>query len=110
MSGTEPVGTWAEEAARLFAALQGSTSKGNDSDASSVSDESEEHTAAGHPECRWCPVCQLARMAKATSPDVREHLSQAAMSLALAVKGLLEDPDPTTRRAVPLEKIDLTEE
>jgi hypothetical protein len=49
-------------------------------------------------------------MARATSPDVREHLTQAATSLALAVKGLLEDPAETARRSTPLEKIDLTEE
>jgi hypothetical protein len=49
-------------------------------------------------------------MAKATSPEVRDHLSQAAVSLTLALKGLLEAPPTSERRETPLEKIDVTEE
>jgi hypothetical protein len=58
----------------------------------------------------WCPLCRLVRLARATSPDVRAHLSQAALSLALAVKGMLDDPTTAPRGETPLEKIDLTEE
>jgi hypothetical protein len=131
----EPVGTLAEEAAKLFAAIQSwaadrepaaATRRSEDEepgpvqpdplqpDAEDVDDPQRTHRhpdpEPGSTECRWCPHCQLVRMAKATSPDVREHLSQAALSLALALKGLLEEPERTARRAAPVEKIDLTEE
>jgi len=116
MSAHEPVGTLAEEAAKLLAAVHGwvgdagapAHDPGGGADDESGGDHGHDpHDAA---ECRWCPLCQLARMAKATSPDVREHLSQAAISLALALKGLLDDSSTVARRATPLEKIDLTEE
>jgi hypothetical protein len=126
MSGAEPVGTLAEEAAKLFAVLHGwlgdeggdhesrpSSQQGSDSNPGGCRHDPVEERLRTEPaaaECRWCPLCQLARMARATSPDVREHLTQAATSLALAVKGLLEDPAETARRSTPLEKIDLTEE
>lgn len=103
MSGAEPVGTLAEEAAKLFAVLHGWL--GDD-----LAEEGIGRTDPAAAECHWCPLCRLARMARATSPDVREHLTQAATSLALAVKGLLEEPAETVRRSAPLEKIDLTEE
>ncbi len=99
MSEREPVGTLAEEAAKLLAAVH--LRAGDPGTASS-----DDHPA----ECRWCPLCQLARMAKATSPEVRDHLSQAGVSLALALKGLLDDSTTTPRRETPLEKIDVTEE
>jgi hypothetical protein len=108
MSDREPVGTLAEEAAKLLAAVHvwaGDPAVGSDQD-----DEDAAHAGHDPAECQWCPLCRLVRMAKNTSPDVREHLSQAAVSLALAVKGLLEDPVTTTRRETPLEKIDVTEE
>lgn len=110
MSEREPVGTLAEEAAKLLAAVHVWAG-----DSGSAAGEAPEETATAtgdtHPaECQWCPVCRLVRMAKTASPDVREHLSQAAVSLALAVKGMLDDPVTTPRRETPLEKIDVTEE
>jgi hypothetical protein len=103
MTAQEPVGTVAEEAAKLFAALN-SWARDDDDTAGQ-----HEHAASG-PECRWCPFCQLARVAKATSPDVRDHLTQAALSFVLALKALLEESDTPPRRATPVEKIDLSEE
>ena len=127
MSEREPVGTLAEEAAKLLAAVHawagdadGRTGRGvrgqeptrpaRPARRRPRHGESHEHGEHGPAECQWCPLCRLVRMAKATSPEVREHLSQAAISLALAVKGLLDDPATTPRRETPLEKIDLTEE
>lgn len=141
MSAREPVGSLAEEAARLLAVVHGSTggprqgepqpaalaepgdaapngqaSDREDSDreasdqAGSAGDRpraAEDHHGG---ECRWCPLCQLMQRAKVTDPDVRHHLSQAAVSLALAVKGMLDDVETAPRRETPLEKIDLTEE
>jgi hypothetical protein len=127
MTDREPVGTLAQEAAKLFAVVQSwvGETPGRSGDAAGSGEQGEvasEDRAeawsgapdepAGHEptECQWCPLCRAVRMAKATSPDVRDHLSQAALSLALAVKGLLDDPVTSARRETPLEKIDLTEE
>jgi hypothetical protein len=125
---TDSVGSLAEEAAKLLAVIQGwagdhsgqtgDTATGQASDASGTSGVEEPSDSGqaddathvhheGAPECRWCPLCQLARVAKATTPEVREHLSSAAVSLALAFKGLLEGVDDTARRSDPIEKIDL---
>jgi hypothetical protein len=110
MSQPEPVGTLAEEAAKLLAALQvrvgdSAGDRGEDAESGQPGGQHAHEPA----ECEWCPICRLVRTAKATSPEVRAHLSQAVVSLALAVKGLLDDP-MTARRETPLEKIDLTEE
>ena len=107
MTAEEPVGTVADEAAKLFAALH--TWAGEHTAGERSTGEPGE--PAGQPdECRWCPICQLVRYAKATSPDVRDHLTQAGLSIVLAIKAVLEESDPPTRRGTPVEKIDLTEE
>ena len=116
MTEREPVGTLAEEAAKLLAAVhvwagdsKGTPAEGDETE-TAMSGEAGPHDDHNAAECQWCPLCRLARMAKATSPDVRAHLSQAAVSLALAVKGLLDVPTTAERRETPFEKIDLTEE
>ncbi len=130
----EPVGSLAEEAAKLVAALQGwaSDHRGAPTDDAepAAPDQSPEDAggadgarAAGYvaqhesgqhgsAECRYCPLCNLARFAKAASPEVRDHLSNAALSMALAIKGLLEGVDQhrADRRDEPVEKIDLVED
>lgn len=119
MTERETAGTLAEEAAKLLATLHGWVGDPAAADASPDDEppfdddearRDEQGSEAVAPECRWCPVCQLMRVAKATSPDVREHLSQAAVSLALALQGLLDGSPAPDRRATPLEKIDLTED
>jgi hypothetical protein len=110
MSGREPVGTLAEEAAKLLAAVHvwaGDSAADDDGGEGGDTEPAHDHSPT---ECQWCPLCRLARLAKGTSPEVRTHLSQAAVSLALAVKGLLDDPVTAPRTETPLEKIDLTEE
>ena len=124
----EPVGSITEEAAKLIAAIQGLASTGaaspddipdrpdaHDHDAHDHQTHRHDvHDAADPPlsaECRFCPLCQLARLAKATSPEVRDHLTSAALSLTLAVKALLEGTTPDrAERPGPVEKIDLTED
>ncbi len=64
-------------------------------------------TSTGGTECRWCPLCQSVRLAKAATPEVRDHLSNAALSLALAFKGLMEGVETPDDRSDPFEKIDL---
>jgi hypothetical protein len=113
---SEPVGSLAEEAARLIAALQGWTQdqRQQADTTDDAGDARQEHDAADHDplsiECRYCPLCALARTAKAMTPEVREHLSSAALSLALAVKGFIDNTQPDQRAATPVEKIDLAED
>ena len=132
----EPVGSLAEEAAKLIAVMQGWASEhaGNPDHAADEEPPAPGANEPGHPvggsdntghqharherrtdhadhdpavECRWCPLCQTVRVAKAATPEVREHLADAAMSLAMAFKGLMETVDDTSPRSSPVEKIDL---
>ncbi len=140
---TEPVGSLTQEAAKLLAVLQGwasehpapasagtgtteggsevrATADGGPGEGPAGASASTYPKGTGHeahdplsPECRWCPLCQLMRAAKATSPEVREHLTNAATSFALALQGLLEPSSQRAERAEresPLEKIDLAED
>lgn len=115
---TDPVGSLAEEAAKLLAALQGWTQefRGHD-DADSEpgadagthhhgADSHAEHTTLSG-ECRYCPLCNLARFARAASPEVRDHLASAGLSLAMAFKELMDNAGNARPAATPVEKIDL---
>ncbi len=118
---SEPVGSLAEEAAKLIAVVQGWAAEhgGHDepTDTATARPESTEpgdheqhdHDGAVDPSCQWCPLCRVTRAAKATTPEVREHLATAAVSLALALKGVLDglDGQPGQDPSDPVEKIDL---
>jgi len=143
---TDPVGTLAEEAAKLVAVMQGWAADhsghadadvddrgssagrepggnepghtvGDESRAGAGADAAGREHASEHDhdhdhdhrgaECRWCPLCQSVRLAKAATPEVRDHLSNAALSLALAFKGLMEGVETPDDRSDPFEKIDL---
>ena len=84
----EPVGTVAEEAAKLLGALSGWAKEHGDG-LSSFTDGLQEHVATGSPECTWCPVCRTVAAVRQTSPEVLTHLGTAASSLMLAVSGLM---------------------
>ncbi len=105
---SEPVGSLAEEAAKLIAVVQGWAAEHGDHDRA---EHGEHHAHGGSPDpaCQWCPLCRVARAARATTPEVREHFATAATSLALAVKGLLDglDVHPEQDPSEPVEKIDL---
>ncbi len=104
----EPVGTAAEEAAKLLGALadwtrdhaQASTSGLGDAwgdlagRASEVADEISAHVATGDTECRYCPICRTVHVLRSASPEVREHLTVAAASLAHAAAALLATAVP----------------
>jgi hypothetical protein len=122
----EPVGSLAEEAAR-FVSVLASLSPGHGFDDREADDAhgrpaggaaggpADGPADAAHdpygPECRFCPLCSLARAARTMTPEVREHLASAAGSLMLAVRGMLDEamtrPD---RDEQPVEKIDLAED
>lgn len=83
----EPTGSVAEEAAKLFAALQqrfaGQDHTGGSSDPGQ---------AAGHPppECQACPWCQALAALRTVRPEVVEHLVAAAGSLAAALRSAFD--------------------
>lgn len=107
----EPVGSVAEEAAKLLGALSGWAREHGDGAsamAGSVADELHEHLANGSPECAWCPVCRTVAAVRQTSPEVRAHLASAASSLMLAVSGLMAPP--TSPRGDGVERIDLDDD
>jgi hypothetical protein len=89
----EPVGSVAEEAAKLLGALSG-WAKEHGEGLSSFTDGLNEHVATGAPECAWCPVCRAVAAVRQTSPEVLTHLSSAASSLVLAVSGMMAAHPP----------------
>jgi hypothetical protein len=113
--GQEPVGSVAEEAAKLFGALSGWAREHGDgassmagSMAASVADELHDHLATGSPECAWCPVCRTVAAVRQTSPEVRAHLASAASSFMLAVSGMMATQAPARDSGV--ERIDLDDD
>jgi hypothetical protein len=123
----EPIGSVAEEAAKLFAVLQhaavdsrDTTSAGDaaqddvredyaagaqDGDSGvrrdHVEDDSHEHEhgIGRGPECQWCPVCQLINKVRNTSPETIEQLSTAAAHVLGSVRSLLEAAAEAAREA-----------
>ncbi|WBQ02658.1 hypothetical protein [Kribbella sp. CA-293567] len=102
----EPVGSVAEEAAKLFAVLQQAARHDHEPPAAEeVADEpvAEEHdhgtARSGGPECQWCPVCQLIAKVRTTSPETVEQLSTAAAGVLGSVRSLLEAAAEAARQA-----------
>ncbi|MDX6264897.1 MAG: hypothetical protein QOH84_6585 [Kribbellaceae bacterium] len=100
----EPVGSVAEEAAKLFAVLQQAAR--HDQEAPKA--EKEEPAPAEHqhgtarsggPECQWCPVCQLIAKVRTTSPETIEQLSTAAAGVLGSLRSLLEAAADAARQA-----------
>ncbi len=113
----EPIGSVAEEAAKLFGALsgwakdQGVSSAGSAAGAASAVSEAmqnlNEHIATGGEDCKYCPLCQVISAVRTTSPEVKAHLAIAASSLMHAAAGVLATQVPSDGRKPPVEKIDL---
>lgn len=77
----EPVGSVAEEAAKLFGAL---------SDwAGEHTQDLEGHLATGSAECLYCPVCRTVHAVRNASPELKAQLTTAASSFLQAAAGLL---------------------
>jgi hypothetical protein len=110
--GPDPVGSVAEEAAKLLGALSGWAREQGDGVsamaggfAGSMTEELHEHLANDSPECAWCPVCRTVAAVRQTSPEVKAHLASAAYSFMLAVSGMMATRTPTRDGRV--ERIDL---
>ncbi len=121
-SGSAPVGSAAEEAAKLFGAIAdwardhggdlGGSVAGLAAQASaglgSVTEDLDVHLAHGE-DCRYCPLCRAIQLFRTASPEVREHLQAAVASLAQAAAAALATTTPESRRSG-VEHIDLTDE
>lgn len=90
----EPVGSVAEEAAKLFAVLQNAAS---DAPPAQESEDAHEHKLG--PDCVWCPVCQLIHRVRTTSPETIEQLSTAAAHVLGSLRSLLESAADAARQA-----------
>lgn len=105
MNGRPHVGSAAEEATRLFAAVEdwARSRTGAPIDG--------EHLATGAPECTVCPVCQGVSLLRQVQPETVEHLLDAAASLVAALRSTVvpsaspDDPGRATR----VEHIDVRE-
>lgn len=111
--GDPEVGSLAEEATRLFAALSdfardqggqvgstvGDSAAGLAGHAARIAHDIDEHVATDAAECRYCPICRTVHAVRGLSPEVKAHLASAASSLAQAAAGVLATvaDDPRTR-------------
>lgn len=97
----EPVGTLAEEAARLMEAAHGWA--GALTSGVPIAGRGEE--------CSVCPVCQLVRALRGVKPETVEHLVAATTSLAAALRSVVDaaggHAQAGSRRASPVEHIDV---
>lgn len=98
---TEGVGSAAEEAARLFEAVQEWAQRSS----GAVSD----HVATGSADCVLCPVCQLISLLRETRPEVAMHLAEAASSLLAAVRSAVaaHEQEWSARKGQGVERIDI---
>lgn len=94
----EAVGTAAEEAARLLAAVQDWARTRFDA----------EHLATGGAECQVCPVCQAIAALRQVRPETVEHLLDAAASFVAAVKSTMPAPATAEPRSSRVQHIDVT--
>ena len=112
--GGEPLGSVADEAAKLLEALQGWAREGGGEAAAGLGarlKDFETHLGPTGEPCTWCPLCQTVALVRQTSPEVRTHLATAASSLLQAAAGLLDAHAASSApRASGVEKIDLDED
>lgn len=106
----EEVGSVAEEAAKLFSALQDWAKESGGGHAATAAAAAStvagglrdvnQHLATGGEDCRYCPVCRTIEFVRNTSPEVKTNLAVAASSLLQAAAGLLatQVPDAASGR------------
>ena len=116
-----PVGSVAEEAAKLLGALEDwARTSGGDytgaakdvaAGAAAAMGAINGHIATGGSECRYCPVCVTISAVRQATPEVRQHLTTAAVSLAQAFSAVVSNSGSSHERrrpsGSPVEHIDL---
>ena len=88
-SDHHPHGTLGEEAAKLAEMAQQWLADRSTADLGDVWREATSDDLP--PECRTCPICRARRILAGLSPEVFEHLSDAAVSLSAAVRAMSKD-------------------
>lgn len=83
---TPPLGSAAEEAGRLFAAVEDWAR----SRAGGLLDA--EHLATGSAACSVCPVCQTVDALRQVTPETVDHLLDAAASVVAALRSAVSGP------------------
>lgn len=96
---TENVGSAADEAAKLFSAVQDWVRTRWDS----------EHLATGSTECQICPLCQGVAALRQVNPETVEHLLDAAASFVAALKSALTSPAAPSDDEPRVQHIDIQE-
>ncbi len=125
------VGSAAEEASRLFEAVQdwarrtagtgegtpgaaGAAGAAADTGPADPADHREhglgERIATGAPECQLCPICQLIGLLRGSRPEIMLHLADAAGSLLSAVRLAIDahEREWSAHRPSDVERIDIT--
>ena len=103
MTGPHDVGSAAQEAARLFAAVE-DWARGR----SGLLDP--EHAAGTGATCGACPVCSGIALLREVKPETVEHLLDAAASVVAALRSAVAQPGPHgTPRPSGVEHIDVRE-
>jgi hypothetical protein len=102
------VGNAAEEATRLFEAVQDWARRS--ATAGSASASLGDHLATGAPECELCPICQLIAVLRTSRPELVAHLADAAGSLLAALRTAIDahEREWSARKTTGVERIDIT--
>lgn len=114
----DDVGSFAEEAGKLFGALSGWAREhageagdgisGMAAQAAESAHDLNDHLATGSAECTVCPICRTVHAVRQLSPEVKAHLASAAASLAQAATALMATHVPQDKTPAPgVERIDL---
>jgi hypothetical protein len=122
MSDDDPeIGSVSEEAAKLVGALSdwakdqggGAAGSGLGASLAGLTDLAREIDAhVGGENCTYCPLCRLIGAVRATSPEVKAHLTTATTALLQAAASAMatQPPPEEQRRAGPVQNIDLDDE
>lgn len=104
MSDGADVGSFAEEAGKLFGAFSGwaRDHAGEASDglssfaeqAAASAHDLNDHLSTGAAECTVCPICRGVHALRHLNPEVKAHLGAAAVSLFQAVTTLMDTQAP----------------
>jgi hypothetical protein len=122
MSDDDPeIGSVSEEAAKLVGALsdwakdQGGAGAASGVGASlsglvDLAREVDAHVAGEN--CTYCPLCRVIGAVRATSPEVKAHLTTATTALIQAAASAMAThvPPEAQRRSEPVQRIDLDED
>lgn len=105
--GDAPFGSAAEEAARLFEAVQDWARRA--SGGTGTGPAGGVPIATGSAECQLCPLCQLLAVLRGSRPETFAHLSDASASLMAALRSAIDahEREWSARAPSDVERIDI---